>query len=342
MLKIKIDSASSTTTPLWLIVSALAFLSLRGYLVHAEIKNPPKSNLQVNWHKPAEEKQAGDKPILYFFTSPGLGSCEEIEANCFHNRALVEKINNNFFPIRVEHSSLPSQPVPAEILDLEERYTILTVPEIITAMLPSYKIASSLTKVRLREVDGFLDESLKEVPYARAYPAFSSEKFAEAADFYDQFLKSVDFKGNLAATACVRRYCCLQLIGKSDEAKNFLKTAEGKIEKNYWPYQLIEYLTGKITEKELEDEAGHDKLQRIDYHFYKALEPFSQKQYAKAKPDLDWIVKLKAYQEHSEVMLAKRWLAQIAKAEKAAKETQTSTEKDNRTNQKSSTSPKQH
>jgi hypothetical protein len=287
-------------------------------MVHAEVKNPTKSNLQINWHKPAEEKQAGDRPILYFFTSPGLGSCEEMEANCFHNRALVEKINNNFFPIRVEHSNSPSQPVPAEILELEERYTVISVPEIITAMLPSDRIGSSVTKIRLREVNSFLDESLKGVPYAKAYQAFSSDKYAEAADFYDQYVKNVQFKGGLAPTACLRKYLCLQLIGKSGEAKNFLKTTQGKIEETHWHYHLVRFLAGKITVSELEKEAGHDKLQRIDCHFYKALEPFTQKQYDKAKPDLEWIVKLNMHQHHPEVKLAKRWLAQIAKEEKAA------------------------
>lgn len=310
---LKIESGATTNTPILLIIVAAAAFALRCALVSQEIANPPRPTYQVAWNKPTGKKPETEKPILYVFTTAWSGACQELESNCFANKEVIARINDSFYPVRVDDQSLDERINPPEIQELEDKFSVSTFPEMVVTLPSTEFVGSRIGIVKIREIKNFLDEALKLVPYTQGRSWFGSGEYMRASESFDRFIAQNGWDNGKAGWSAVRRYFCLRFLKKEAEASAYLDVALDKLPHDRWPYAIFRYLKGSSTYEQLKKDAGDDRSNRISYRTYSGLESFCDGKFDQAKEDLGWVIDQDSFKDWVEYKVAMTVLKRMDK-----------------------------
>lgn len=288
----KTDALLTTTTPMLLVVAAAAMLGLRCVMVVNEIRNPTKPVHQIAWKTLVDTKtleKLTKKPILYFFTSPGSGPCRQIETNALTNRRIVEMVNQDFYPVRVEdNNGMSGQRKSEQIELLEDKYFVTHFPEFIVAAPSGEKIMSSdLFMLKTQEVREFLAKSLRRFPLELASQYMDKCQFEQAAAYYREYLSNEKIKWAEAPWTVINYYLCLKLLNRELDADNLYRDARNRLTSKSDALMTLNYFNDKESYESLKNWYGETATGRFRYRTYAGLKAYFAGDTAVAMPLLE-------------------------------------------------------
>lgn len=132
-LKARAQSMSSLAIPAWfIIVAAILF----GFRVYAKLSQTiAAKSFAINWITPAQLKS--QKPskamILYEFTADWCPPCRKRERTAFRAPSVINRINNNFVPVKVDLTTRTDSDKP-EVKELTDKFNVDSIPRCIITL----------------------------------------------------------------------------------------------------------------------------------------------------------------------------------------------------------------
>lgn len=318
----------TTSTPMLLVVAALSLFAVRCFLVSQEVSHPPKPQYQVAWNDvPLTAKNPEQKPILYMFTSSAIAPCQQLEKDTFTNRAVVELVEKNFIPVRVEDLGMTKKSNSNTVDELETKYMVREFPTLVVALPSGRSVDDDSALVRIRPVKDFLSNAMREAPYSQALENLEEGEYDKAADSLAKYLGQpniVKISPMFSPYwAMVDRYVCLRFLHRDQEATAVLDEAEKKLNHLIYPYQIIAYFRGDIDFEELKEASRLGLHGSMEARAYAGLQEYFEGHDKQAREYLQYAVDQKNMGNRIPVKFALHALtlmdeqAQGKKAEKA-------------------------
>lgn len=312
---------TTTSTPVLLVVLAVLFFAARCFLVSRDLAHPQKPQYEIAWNQvPLTGKNPDNKPILYLFTSRALAPCQELEANTFTNKEVVELVESNFFPVRVEDVGMMKQANQAVVDELEMKYRVSEFPKLVVALRSGRSVRDGAAIVRIHPVKDFLTGALVDVPYCEALDEACEGEYEKAERKFKKYLSMSAPDDASRCWATVFRYVCLKFSGKDGEAQSFLDTGTKKLSQRTWPYPVIAYFKGDLDYAQLEEATVKDFYSqgRSQLRAYAGLRLYFEGDKKAAREHLQWLVTQKETADSSLDKLARHALELMAEPPRPA------------------------
>jgi Tfp pilus assembly protein PilF len=107
----------------------------------------------------------------------------------------------------------------------------------------------------------------------------------------ERWLRKTDWKGEYAGHASVLAALGYRQGGNPATADRIMEEALKKTDRLKWPYPALKFLTGKLSGKELLEEAESSDYDSTQAHCFLALKYLTGKDKKLAQTHLDWVVK---------------------------------------------------
>lgn len=309
---LKTDGAT-TSTPVLLVVAALSMFAVRCFMVSQEVAHPEKPQYQIAWNEvPLAGKNPDKKPVLFLFTSSAIAPCRELEMNTFTNRGVVELVEKNFFPVRVEDMGMVKKSNPAPVDEAEEKYHVREFPMLVVALPSGRSVADDEAIVRIRPVKDFLTDALRDVPYTEALDFLEQGEYDKAQERLGRVLEQAD--RNSASErmsphwAAIDRYVCLRFLHKDADAEALLESASTKLSHYAYPYPILSFFKGDIDFEQLKEAARDEYYGRLEARAYAGLQQYFEGKDKEARENLKWAVAQKNMGDRIPVKLAQHAL----------------------------------
>lgn len=125
----------------------------------------------------------------------------------------------------------------------------------------------------------------------RAGASLAKGSGIESARKIESWLRKTDWKGEYAGHASVLAALGYRQGGNPAPGNALLEEALKKTDRLKWPYPALKFLTGKLSGKELLEEAESSDYDSTQAHCFLALKYLTGKDKKLAQTHLDWVVK---------------------------------------------------
>lgn len=278
---------SSIEPPKWLLITALVLIAMR--IILAFFHQPMPTG--IHWCPMDQAKEMArkeHKPVLYVVTALWSAPCRGMEQSALaNNKQVIATVNESFIPVRVlDRESLNDKAT----VDLIKEYNVSLLPTFIAVTDEGGVINQTNAYAGAHALESSLHGFLRDLTYTKAKTCMRHGEFKQAQALLQQALSDPEFSTNHNAWVEVYDILCLRLIGEPAKADALLQETLGKPRfLQYSSNAVLEYLAGKVTAEKLLTRVYRNE-DSVSYHLAIALNLFAQKDYAKAKEHLDWLV----------------------------------------------------
>ncbi len=297
------NTTASTTLaiPLW-------FTILAGLAIAARVTVKLPSSEQkhaIAWLKPSEVQSRLADPgetrelIFYDCMADWCPPCKKMERTTFQSKAIIESINKDFIPVRVNFSS-ETGPEEAATKSLKSKLSVYYLPTIAITLRNGDLVAKDWGAINLKDL---MKEAKKKAGLVRAERKLSQGLAGEALPLLDQKKLSGEDPINDEIEIVVYDHT-LRSLGKDDDCKRLLEKNYARVEekrkalppalnKPVFYTSLINYLQGKESFEQLVNEAANYNSDKGTAHLAMALKAMrgndktaAGKEFRKAAMDL--------------------------------------------------------
>ncbi|MBI5175780.1 MAG: thioredoxin family protein [Candidatus Melainabacteria bacterium] len=298
----KNTSASSTLAiPLWFTVLAGLAIAAR-----VAVKLPSSEHKSaIAWLKPSEVTTRLAAPgetrelIFYDCMADWCPPCKKMERTAFQSKAIIESINKDFIPVRVNFSN-ETGPEEAATKSLKRKLNVYYLPTIAITLRNGDLVAKDWGLIDLKEL---MKEAQKKAGLVRAERKLSQGLAAEALSLLDKKKLSGEEPINDDIEIVVYDHT-LRTLGKEEDCKHLLEKNFARVEekrkalppalnKPAFYLSLINYLQGKESFEKLVNEAANTNGEKGAAHLALALKAMRDndkaaagKEFRKAAMDL--------------------------------------------------------
>lgn len=296
---VKIEAVSATSTPLWLLISAIAFLGLRFGLSAFESIYPPKALLEIHWRNPENIspetiKKTGSqdgKLIFYDFRADWCEPCKLMERSAFLSRDVINLLNSEFVAVKINDRKKEDGKNDSQTQELEDKFNVQAFPTLVVAMPDGSKVIDHVGSANSAALRSFLKEALTVADYYWGKEQIISGDYASAAGSFENFISKTRWQHWRCSFAAVFASTAFRKIGDGEKADKILNESLTRIHDHGFPYPVIEYLAGKRNFDSLLKEASENKNNRILSYAYAGMDCFARHDYDEAEKHFDWVLK---------------------------------------------------
>lgn len=313
---VKIETASATATPLWLLLSVIVSLLLRVVLSLGETVHPPEPSMRVTWLKPTEAgqtKRFGDKLIFYEFRADWCTPCKQMEKSAFYSKDIVSMLNDRFVSVQVTDRKRENGKNDDATQTLEDKFSIQAFPSLVVAMSDGTKIIDHLGQANSAAMKKFLQEAETLADYYNGKEKIIAGDNAAAASAFDRFLSATKWQHWRCCYTAIFGSIAHRELGNSEKAEQTLKTALVQIREHTFPYPILEYLAAKRSFDDLLKDASENKSNRTLCYAYAGMDNYARKKYDLAKPLFEWVLENCDDKESFEYRVSQAKLQQMSK-----------------------------
>ena len=273
-------AATTLSIPLWFTV--LAGLAIAARVV---VKLPNSENKSaIAWLKPSELQSRLADPgesrelIFYDCTAQWCPACKKMERTSFQSKPIIEAINKDFIPVRLDFSD-ETKPEEAATKNLKSKLSVYYLPTIAITLKNGDLVAKDWGQINLKEL---MQEAKKKAGLVRAERKLSQGQAGQALPLLDARKLSGEEPINDEIEILVYSHTLLSL-GKEEECKRLLERTSARLEekrKNLPPAlnkpiffsSLLNYLLEKESSEDLLNEAGDYSREKGEAHLALALQ----------------------------------------------------------------------
>ncbi len=290
---VKIDSNSATSTPFWLLASAMTFLLLRFGLSIYENYFPPKPTEVISWRTPpdiSDAEKVGQKLFFYDFRAKWSEPGDQMDKTAFVSKDIVRLLDNEFVAIKVTDRKREDGKNSAPVQELEDLYSIEAFPSQVVAMPDGTKISEHLGAETTSGLKKFLQEALILASYFKGKEEYIHGDTRAAASSFDEFLSRTKWQHWRVGYAAIFSSIAHRELGENDKADQLIRDALVKVHEHTFPYPMIEYLGGKRNFDQLLSAASEVKVNRVLAYADAGMDDYARAKVNDAKAKFSWVL----------------------------------------------------
>lgn len=257
-LKAQASTVNTLAMPAWFIIVVAILLGLR---VYAKLtQTAAQEGHAIAWITTAQLK--AQKPskalILYEFTADWCPPCRKRERTAFRAPTVINQINNNFVPVKVDLTTRSGSEKP-EVKELTDKFNVESIPRCIITLDTGEFVCDDRYRMT-DDFNQFLANAEGDVRQVRAELALARGDYRGALQGLDQEMLKGAILWQSEKTRYLMCHHLLYMLDRQAEIEPMMRASYAKTlqyaessgkKAPVWLDNLNSYLRGNIDEKEL-------------------------------------------------------------------------------------------